>query len=141
MTPLEALQRTLAAEHAAVYLYGVIGARVSVSAEPELAGRATSAYTTHRGRRDQLTTMVRAAKGTPVAAEVSYRLPNPCRTTAQLSAAGAVVEDRCAGVYADLVAGTSRADRQWAINALTDAAVRRLGFGAEPDAFPGVAEL
>ena len=29
MTPLEALQPTLAGEHAAVYVYGVLGGRVS----------------------------------------------------------------------------------------------------------------
>ena len=36
MTPLDALQTTLAAEHAAVYVYGVLGARTSPAAEPSL---------------------------------------------------------------------------------------------------------
>ena len=31
MTPLQAMQRTLAGEHAAVYVYGVVGGRVSAS--------------------------------------------------------------------------------------------------------------
>ena len=44
MTPLQALQRTLAGEHAAVYVYGVLGGRVSESAEPDLSSRLTSAY-------------------------------------------------------------------------------------------------
>ena len=141
MKPLEALQATLAGEHAAVYVYGVIGGRVSVSAHPDLAALVASAYTTHRGRRDQLLAMVRAAGAEPVAAEVSYELPNPARTTGQLLSAAEETERRCAAVYADMVGSTSRAHRQWAIDALTDSAVRVLGFGAPPEPFPGVPEL
>jgi hypothetical protein len=141
MTPLEALQRTLAGEHAAVYVYGVLGGRVSSSTEPGLATRLASAYATHRGRRDQLSEMVRRAKADPVAAETSYRLPTPARTAGQLGSAARVVEERCAAVYADAVGSTSQADRQWAIDALLDAAVRQLSFGARPESFPGVGEL
>jgi hypothetical protein len=141
MTPLEALQRTLAGEHAAVYVYGVLGGRVSASAEPALATRITSAYAVHRGRRDQLTGMVRAAKGDPVAAATSYELPTPARTSHELVAAARDLEQRCADVYADAVGSTSQGDRQWAIDALLDAAVRQLSFGARPDRFPGMAEL
>jgi hypothetical protein len=39
------------------------------------------------------------------------------------------------------VGHTSRASRQWAIVAMTDAAVRQLTFGADPDPWPGVPEL
>jgi hypothetical protein len=141
MTPLQALQSTLAGEHAALYVYGVLGGRTSVSAYPDLARLVDDAYTTHRGRRDQLIAMVRAAHGAPVAAEVSYRLPNPCRTWHELSAAALETEQRCSAVYADMVGSTSQANRQWAIDALTDAAVRTLGFGGSPDPFPGVTEL
>ena len=141
MTPLEALQQTLAGEHAAVYVYGVLGGRASSFRRRPLANRLASAYTTHRGRRDQLTAMVRAAHGDPVAPALSYQLPNPGRTTRQLSTTALVVERRCAGVYAAAVGSTSQADRQWAIDALADAAVRQLSFGGAPDAFPGVDEL
>ncbi|HYO41060.1 MAG TPA: ferritin-like domain-containing protein [Nocardioidaceae bacterium] len=141
MTPLEALQQALAGEHAAVYVYGVLGGRVSASAEPELAARLTSAYTLHRGRRDHLTGRVRAQGEQPVAAQVSYRLPGPARTAAQLVDAARVTERRCAAVYAAAVAGTSGADRRWAVDALTDAAVRGLSFGGSAEPFPGVAEL
>jgi hypothetical protein len=141
MTPLQALQATLSGEHAAVYVYGAIGGRTSASAYPDLARLVEDAYATHRGRRDQLIAMVRAAHGTPVAAEVSYRLPNPCRTLQQLFAAALGTERRCTAVYADMVGSTSQANRQWAIGALTDAAVRTLGFGGSPEPFPGVTEL
>lgn len=141
MTPQEALQKTLAGEHAAVYLYGVIGGRVSSSSAAELWQRVSDAYTLHRGRRDQLMAMVRATKADPVEAEVSYELPSAASTPAQLQRAALSVEQRCAAVYADMVGSTSGANRQWALDALEDSAVRLLGFGGEPEPFPGVGEL
>ena len=141
MTPLEALQATLAGEHAAVYVYGVLGGRVSSSEHPDLMSRLTSAYTTHRRRRDQLTERVQGAGGEPVAAEISYELPNRAGTTAQLEAAALATERRCAEVYAQAVGATSRRDRRWAVEALVDTAVRQLGFGGRPEDFPGVSEL
>lgn len=141
MTPIEALQATLAAEHAAVYLYGVVGGRVSISTQAELWQAVRDSYTVHRGRRDQLVAMVRAAGAEPVAAEVSYALPNEATTPAQLERTALTVEERCAAVYADMVGSTSGANRQWALDALQDAAVRLLGFGGEPEPFPGIGEL
>jgi hypothetical protein len=141
MTPREALQLALAGEHAAVYLYGVVGGRVSVSTHPALWQRVRDAYHLHRGRRDQLVSMVRTAGAEPVAAEVSYELPNPAGTPAQLELVALEVEQRCAAVYADMVGSTAGANRQWALDALEDAAVRLLGFGGEPEPFPGLAEL
>lgn len=141
MTPLEALQATLAGEHAAIYTYGVIGGRLSASAEPGLTQLVEGAYVTHRGRRDQLSSMVRAVGAEPVASEVSYQLPNPCRTAGQLREAALVIERRCCEVYATMVGATSRANRQWAIDALTDSAVRELGFGGHAEPFPGVPEI
>lgn len=52
MTVLDALQTTLAAEHAAVHLYGVLGAQTSASATPDLFAAVSDAYAAHRGRRD-----------------------------------------------------------------------------------------
>jgi len=141
VTPLEALQATLAGEHAAVYVYRALGGRVPGSTAPVLAAALASAYTTHRGRRDQLIAMVGEAGGDPVAADISYALPNASRTPSQLASGALVTEQRCAEVYAQMVGSTAQADRQWAIEALTDAAVRQLSFGGAPEAFPGVPEL
>lgn len=141
MTPLEALQAALAGEHAAVYVYGVLGGRVSMSEQPTLALALGTAYATHRQRRDELTARVSARGAEPVAAEVSYRLPNPASTTHQLTSAALETERRCAAVYADTVGSTSRGDRRWAVEALTDTAVRELSFGGSPESFPGVPEL
>lgn len=141
MTPLEALQATLAGEHAAVYVYGVAGGRVSSSAVPALAEQVAEGYRTHRDRRDQLDAMVRAAGAEPVPAEVAYEVPEPARTSSQLEALVREVETRCSALYADMVGSTSGEDRRWALDALEDAAVRALGLGAEPEPFPGVGEL
>ncbi len=141
MSPLAALQRTLAGEHAAVYVYGVLGARVPGDADAGLASRMSRAYITHRGRRDQLTAMVRRAGGDPVPAAVGYELAGADGTPSQLDAAAVVTEQRCAAVYAAGVGATAGADRQWMIAALTDAAVRLLSFGGRPSAFPGAPEL
>lgn len=141
MTPLEALQATLAGEHAAVYVYGVAGGRVSASEEPVLAERVADGYRTHRDRRDQLDAMVRAAGAEPLAAEVAYELPGPAGTSSELEALVREVELRGAAVYADMVGSTSGEDRRWALDALEDAAVRSLDLGAEPEPFPGLGEL
>jgi Domain of unknown function (DUF4439) len=141
MTPLESLQRTLAGEHAAVYVFGVLGARVSQSKQPSLAAQLTAAYTVHRGRRDQLVALVRTAHGDPVAAALSYSLPNAADTDVRLRHAALVTEQRCSAVYAQLVGSTSGTDRQWALRALDDSAVRQLSFGADPSPYPGIPEL
>ncbi|HZJ06926.1 MAG TPA: ferritin-like domain-containing protein [Nocardioidaceae bacterium] len=141
MTPLEALQTTLAGEHAALYVYGVLGGRVSASDEPTLSSGLDTAYNIHRGRRDQLISMIRLVGAEPVVAEVSYDLPNPALSAPQLERAALVVEQRCTAVYADMVGSTARASRQWAIDALIESAVRQLGFGGETVPFPGAPEL
>lgn len=141
MTPLEALQTALAGEHAAVYVYGVLGGRVSASAQPVLSSALRAAHDVHRVRRDQLTAMVRAAGEEPVAAAVSYALPNRADTPSRCRRAAAVLEERCAEVYAAMVGSTARANRQWAIDALADAAVRALTFGVAPTPWPGAPEL
>ncbi|HSV37415.1 MAG TPA: ferritin-like domain-containing protein [Nocardioidaceae bacterium] len=141
MTPLESLQAALAGEHAAIHVYGVLGGRVSVSDAPATAAAVRSAYDTHRARRDQLHTLVRELGGEPVAPAVAYDLTGPATSTEQIESEARGLESRSAAVYAQAVASTVGAPRQWAIDALTDAAVRSLGFAGEPEAYPGLPEL
>ena len=140
MTLLDALQMTLEAEHAAVYVYGVLGARTSRSAEPQLFADVSDAYATHRSRRDQLMSMVRDAGGTPRAAEPAYDLPEPLQTPAQVTRAALEIERASATTYAWLVANSVGPDRRWAVNALTNTAVRELTFRGSPEIFPGSGE-
>ena len=141
MSTLETLQSTLAAEHAAVWVFGTLGAQTSQSGQPTLYALMTTSYTTHRSRRDQLIRAVRDLGVEPVASEVGYQLPNDLSTAAKLAAAALQIETRCAAVYADLVANTYADQRRWAIVALTDTAVRELSFRGRPETFPGLPEL
>jgi hypothetical protein len=142
VTPLEAQQAVLAGEHAAVYLYGVLGAQASQSRQPALYARLVAAFRTHRKRRDQLTVTIAATGATPVAAEVSYDLPAAMSTAAELTAAelndaALQVERRIARTYGQLVESTAGAERRWALVALDEAAVRQLEFRGTPEMFPG----
>lgn len=140
MSEIEALQATLAAEHAAVYVYGVLGGQTTQSGEPALFAAVTSAYTTHRGRRDVLARDLTDLGADPVAAAAAYDVPAPLRTPAQLCHVARDVEDACAATYAALVASTTGHRRRWAVTALEDAAVRVLAFRGTPEMFPGADE-
>jgi hypothetical protein len=140
VSELQALQDTLAGEHAAVWVYGVLGGQASRSRNPRLYDEVDRAYRTHRGRRDQLVRMVTDLGGNPVASEVGYALPNGAGTPAQVEAAALVTERRCASTYAALVARTTTR-RRWAIEALTDAAVRQLRLRGSPETLPGAGDL
>ncbi|GAA3665475.1 ferritin-like domain-containing protein [Nocardioides ginsengisoli] len=138
MTAVDALQLTLAAEHAAVFVYGALGAQTSQSRTPTLYASLTASYTLHRTRRDELIAMVRAAGAVPVAAEPGYELPADLSTPALVTTRARALEGSAAKTYAYLVASTADDTRAWAIAALLDAAVRELGFGASPDRLPGL---
>ena len=137
MTPLEAQQATLAAEHAAVYLFGVFGAQASQSRQPELYARLLDAFRVHRRRRDQLTAAIAVTGATPVASEVTYDVPARMATAAELNDAALQVERRIARTYGQLVESTAGAERRWALVALDDSAVRQLEFRGTPEMFPG----
>ena len=77
MTPVQALQKALAAEHAAVILYGLLGAQSSKSRQPSLFARLSQAYEVHRDSRDQLTVLISDKGIDPVAAGVDYGVPGP----------------------------------------------------------------
>lgn len=140
MSDLDALQTTLAAEHAAVWLYGLLGGRTSASATPELYRSMTTAYAAHRGQRDQLVLMLTDRGATPVAAEPAYELTGPVDGPARVAAEALETEQACATTYAWLVANTVAEERRWAIRALNEAAVRELAFRGTPEMFPGAGE-
>ena len=140
-TTLEAMQSTLAAEHVAVYIYGVLGARTSRSAEPSLAADLESAYVAHRGRRDLLVRAIRDLGVEPDAPAPAYDVTRNLGTPARVSAVALDLERGTAATYADLVAATADLQRRWAITALNDAAARELRFGGRPEHFPGLAEF
>jgi hypothetical protein len=134
----EALQTALAAEHAAVFVYGALGGQTSQSATPALSTAVTDGYVTHRGRRDDLVQRIEALGEEPVPAEPAYDLPADLSTPTAVSRRALALERSCAATYAFVVASTSGADRRWGVEALLDSAVRELSFGGEPERLPGL---
>ncbi len=100
MSTLTALQEALAAEHACVYGYGVVGARADQADE----ARARSGFDAHRARRDALDQAIRAEGAEPVAALGSYDLPEPTPT----GAGGARVGRRARGRRRRRLRGSGR---------------------------------
>ncbi|MFD9504564.1 ferritin-like domain-containing protein [Streptomyces sp. NPDC060035] len=133
---LPAAQAALAAEHAAVYGYGVLGGRLEGRRRTE----ATAAYDAHRARRDALVRRVRDLGGVPVAADAAYALPFAVPDPAAAVRLAALLEDRIAGVYSDLVRAAGGPLRQEAAGALREAAVRSVRWRGTGVAFPGLAE-
>jgi len=140
MTEIEALQAVLAAEHAAVYVYGVLGGQASQSAQPALFSSVSDAYATHRSRRDLLTGEITDLGAHPVAAAAAYDVPDALGGPAAIARTARRLEDGCAAAYAALVESTTAHRRRWAVGALGDAAVRVLAFRGTPETFPGAGE-
>jgi hypothetical protein len=133
---LTALQAALAAEHAAVYGYGVVGGRIREGRRTE----AKAAYDAHRARRDALVREVRDLGGTPVAASAAYALPFAVPDSAAAVRLAAELEERVAGVYSDLVRASTEGVRGTATEALREAAVRAVRWRGGSVPFPGLAE-
>jgi hypothetical protein len=138
---VEALQTALAAEHAALYVYGFLGARTSESRQPSLFAEVVDAYATHRAWRDDLNRRLLDQGAEPTPAAPTYELPPAPPTAVGVARAAADLEARCAETYAYVVANTSGADRRWAIDALTRSATRQVAYGAPPGPFPGAPDL
>ncbi len=138
MTPVQALQKALAAEHAAVHLYGLLGGQSSKSRQPSLFEQLERAYAAHRTARDRLTVLVTRNGADPVAAKVDYLVPGPTSTPAKIRAVARTLERRVTRTYGELVANTAAGERRWAIEALDASALRELSFGAQPSDFPGL---
>lgn len=133
---LAALQTALEAEHAAIYGYGVVGARVGDDRRKE----AQRGYDAHRALRDELSRRITGLGGTPRAAAAAYALPFPVPDAAAAVRLAAELEDRVAAVHADLVRACSGARRRSAAGSLREAAVRAVHWRGSGVAFPGLGE-
>ncbi|GGZ39490.1 ferritin-like domain-containing protein [Streptomyces poonensis] len=133
---LGALQAALAAEHAAVYGYGVVGGRIGDSRRVD----AHAGYDAHRARRDELARAVRDLGGSPVAADAAYTLPFTVEDSGSAVRLATELEERVAAVYSDLVRASEGDRRRAAAEALREAAVRAVRWRDGSVAFPGLAE-
>ncbi|MEN3359386.1 MAG: hypothetical protein V7637_3368 [Mycobacteriales bacterium] len=125
MSQLDALQTALAAEHAVIWGYAVVGAKVSAELRPQV--RAADAA--HRGRRDAVAGTIRRLGADPALTRASYRLPFPVADQAAALRLALHLEDGAAAAWRYVVAATDdRVTRQTAVTALTDAAIRGTGW-------------
>ncbi|WP_083647546.1 ferritin-like domain-containing protein [Kitasatospora sp. CB01950] len=129
----EALQSALAAEHAAVYGYGVVGAFLPAGPQRE-DGRA--AYAAHQSRRDAWQRLLAAGGASPTAAAPGYRLPFPVKDAATAGQLAAHLEIQLTAAYADLCASTAL--RPQAATALRECTLRAAHWGADLPALPGL---
>jgi len=113
------LAALLAAEHAAIYGYGVLGARL----DDATRRTALTAYDSHRARRDQLAALLRSTGESPAPPAAGYDVATPTREAALALAVR--LEEGLSLRWRDLVAGTDdRALRTLAVGGLQETAVR-----------------
>ncbi len=131
-----ALQTLLGAEHAAVYGYGVAGARLAGPARE----RAERVWAAHRSRRDELAGMVADLGGTPEPPAASYALPFAVGSPDDARTLVTLVEERLAAIWADAVAAMAGELRTFAAQGLTDAATAAARWRGGSVPFPGLPE-
>jgi len=141
VTALDALQSTLADEHAAIYAYGVLGARTSQSASPTLYAALTTAYRQHRARRDQLRVLIAEAGGEPVVAEPAYELEGRLLKPLGIAVAALELEQDSTVTLAALVAQAAGTVREWALTEAIWSSTWQLELGGVPETWPGAPEL
>ncbi|MFI6265973.1 ferritin-like domain-containing protein [Micromonospora sp. NPDC051006] len=116
----EALGAALTAEYAAIYAYGPIGIRLS-GAVRTVARQSEAA---HRRRRDALVVQLSTTGGTVPPDQAGYALPFPVTDRASALRLAVEVEERTAAHWRAALAATTGADRDQALDALLDYAVR-----------------
>jgi hypothetical protein len=136
-----ALRGALAAEHAAVWGYGVVGAALDAAAR----GQATTSETAHRDVRDRIIRLLDERSADPVGAEGAYALPFPVLSATDGATLAVVLEDGVSAAWVRVLdQAVERTTRELAMGALTTAEVRAVGWrlaaGQSPatSAFPGL---
>ena len=129
-----ALQGALAAEHAAVYGYGVAGALLSGAAR----AAAQDDWTAHQVARDSLERMLTGLGATPVAASPAYRLPFTVTSAKSAARLAAYLEDGVTRGYLGVVAVSDPGLRAFGARSMQTAAGRAAGWSGTTQAFPGL---
>lgn len=131
---LKALQGALAAEHAAVYGYGIVGGRLSGAAQ----NQARAALEAHRARRDAVVRAITDAGGVAEPAAPAYTIPFAVGTPADATRLAVYLEDGAAMHMGELVAASGAAVRTNAAGWLRECAVWGVRWRGESIAFPGL---
>jgi hypothetical protein len=134
MDAVKALQSVLAAEQAAIYGYGVVGAHLGGASQ----ATAQQYWNVHRQARDTLTAMIVARGATPVAALAYYDLPFPVTGAASAEALATNLEDGVTAAYLNVVAVNVTSLRTFGALAMQAAAGRAAHWRGSPVPFPGL---
>ncbi len=122
-----ALREALAAEHAAVWGYGVVGAALP----PEVRTPAGAGEQAHRAARDRLAALLDERDADPVPAEAGYELPFPVLSAADGAALAVALEEGVSAHWVALLAAAEQSTvRQLAVDALSAAEVRAVAWRA-----------
>jgi uncharacterized protein DUF4439 len=129
-----ALQAALAAENAAIFGYGVVGAHLSGNGQTA----AGQDWTGHNQSRDTLTAMISGLGAAPAAAQASYQVPFRVHDAASAMALAAYLEDGVTRAYLALVAVSDQRLRRYGAMAMQQAAQRAAFWRGTTQAFPGL---
>ena len=129
-----ALQAALAAEHAAIFGYGVAGAHLTGHSQ----AAAERDWTAHSLARDTLAAMISARGVTPAAAQPFYQLPFRVHNASSAARLAAHLEDGVTRAYLGLVALSDQRLRRFGAMAMQDAAQRAASWRGSTQAFPGM---
>jgi Domain of unknown function (DUF4439) len=136
-----ALQEALAAEHTAVWGYGVVGAQLGLTADSQ----AVTAQAVHRDLRDRVAALLDSRKVDPDPAKAGYALPFPILSAKDAATLAVQLEDGTSRAWVRLLdQAVEKSTRQLAVDSLGGAEVRAVAWrsaaGQSPvtSAFPGL---
>jgi Domain of unknown function (DUF4439) len=127
----------LAGEHAAIYGYGVLGAHLTGPA----LDQARQCEAAHRTRRDALFLRLASAGPSVPAAAPEYALPFPVTDAASAIRLATQIEERTGAIWRTSLAGTTGDERRFALDALTDCALRAARWRRTAGQQPGTVAL
>ncbi len=125
---IDPLQQSLAAEHAAIWVYGLVSAYLPGEfGDAEKAGMAE-----HTTRRELCRTLISGAGGVPVSADAAYVAKTPVTDAATAAKLVATAEADCASAWLGVITHTDDTGlRTMALNALIAASRRGTPWRAE----------
>jgi hypothetical protein len=133
-----ALQQALAAEHAAIWVYGLVSAFLPADFSKAVADGSTE----HVKRRDHCERVLTAAGATPISPEAAYVTPKPVSDAASAQSVVATAESDTAVAWLGVVERTDDAGlRTMATSALIAAARRGTPWRIESGEKPGAVAL
>ncbi len=130
----DALQAVLAAEEAAIYGYGVVGAHLTGSKR----AAAAADWVAHQRARDKLEAMLAARGVTAQPAAVAYGLPIAVRTESEAVSLAVILEERVTAAYLRLVVLGDTALRELGAQQMQASALRAASWRGSTVAFPGL---